>query len=311
MSELTVVMYHYVRDLRRSRYPGIKGLELSKFRSQLRYLRDNYQFVTMAELVHSLDSGDALPDKAALLSFDDGYMDHYEFCYPLLAEAGIEGSFFPPVAPVRDRVLLDVNRVHFVLAVKDAETLAAAIDREVEANREEFDLQSVEEYRAQWARPNRFDTAETIYVKRMLQVALPEMLRNAIAKTLFAQFVARDENEFSGELYCSVEQLREMQNSGMYIGSHGCEHVWLNAVDEAKQRAEVLGSLGFLRSIGSPVDDYWAIAYPYGGWNESLLSILRETGCSVGFTTEPSAARLGVHAPLLLPRLDTNDLPVS
>lgn len=311
MSDLTVVMYHYVRDLKQSRYPGIKGLELSRFRSQLRYLGDNYQFVTMAEVVHSLRTGAALPERAALMTFDDGYLEHYELCFPLLADAGIQGCFFPPVAPVRDRVLLDVNRVHFILAVKDSETLAAAIDRQVEENRAAFHLQTVAEYRAEWAKPNRFDTAETIYVKRMLQVALPETLRNCIAQALFAQFVARDEDEFSAELYCSAEQLRDMQSAGMYVGSHGCDHVWLNAVDADKQRAEVLGSLEFLRSIGSPVDDYWAIAYPYGGWNESMLGILRETGCAAGFTTEPAVARLGDHAPLLLPRLDTNDMPVS
>ena len=211
---------------------------------------------------------------------------------------------------MRDRVLLDVNRVHFILAVKDSETLAAAIDRLVEDNHSNFDLRSIAEYREQWAKPNRFDEAETIYVKRMLQVALPEALRNQISKALFAQFVARDEDEFSAELYCSSEQLREMQGAGMYIGSHGCDHVWLNAVDAAKQRAEVLGSIDFLRSVSSPVNDYWAMAYPYGSWNKSLLGILRETGCAVGFTTEPAVARLGEQSPLLLSRLDTNDLPV-
>jgi peptidoglycan/xylan/chitin deacetylase (PgdA/CDA1 family) len=311
MSNLTVVMYHYVRELATSRYPGIKGLELSRFQSQLGYLRENFQFVTMGEVGHSLRTGDRLPDRAALLTFDDGYIEHYELCFPILVDAGIEGSFFPPVAPVRDRVLLDVNRVHFILAVKDSETLAAAIDRYVEERREDFGLQPVAHYRNQWAKPNRFDDAETIYVKRMLQVALPEALRNRIAKELFGQFVARDEDEFSAELYCSEQQFREMQAAGMYVGSHGCDHVWLNAVDASKQEQEVLGSLEFLRSIGSPVDDYWAMAYPYGGWNESLLAILRKAGCVAGFTTESAVASLDKHLPLLLPRLDTNDLPVS
>jgi len=311
MSSLTVVMYHYVRELTRTRYPGIKGLELSRFRSQMSYLRQHYNFVTMNEVIHSIRTGDELPDRAALLTFDDGYIEHYELCFPILADCGIGGSFFPPVAPVRDRVLLDVNRVHFILAVKEPEILAAAIDRRVEESSEDFDLQPVEQYREQWAKPNRFDTAETIYVKRMLQVGLPEALRNRIAKELFSQFVARDEDEFSAELYCSEQQLREMQAAGMYIGSHGCDHVWLNSVDASKQQAEVFGSLEFLRSIGSPVDDYWAMAYPYGGWNESLLTILRDAGCVAGFTTEPAVASLGKHLPLLLPRLDTNDLPVS
>lgn len=39
MKDLTVVMYHYVRPIERSRYPGIKGLELNDFREQIAYLK--------------------------------------------------------------------------------------------------------------------------------------------------------------------------------------------------------------------------------------------------------------------------------
>ena len=32
MSNLTIVMYHYVRDLKNTRYPGIKGLDIDLFK---------------------------------------------------------------------------------------------------------------------------------------------------------------------------------------------------------------------------------------------------------------------------------------
>lgn len=35
MGKLFVVMYHYTRDLKHSRYPEIKGLDVSLFREQL------------------------------------------------------------------------------------------------------------------------------------------------------------------------------------------------------------------------------------------------------------------------------------
>ena len=35
---VTIVMYHYVRDLERSRFPAIKGLSLDRFWRQLRYI---------------------------------------------------------------------------------------------------------------------------------------------------------------------------------------------------------------------------------------------------------------------------------
>ena len=37
-----VVMYHYVRKIRNSRYPEIKGLEQSLFEEQLRFFIQHY-----------------------------------------------------------------------------------------------------------------------------------------------------------------------------------------------------------------------------------------------------------------------------
>ncbi len=310
-SDLTIIMYHYVRQLERTRYPAIKGRLTSEFRFQVDYFRRNYHPVTIAEIVYCLRNDDPLPAKAVLLTFDDGYSDHYATCFPILFDAGIQGAFFPPVASVQRAELLDVNRIHFLLAVANPEMLGLEVDEMVHAYQQEYDLKTPNEYRAKWAIPTRFDDAETIYIKRMLQIALPKALRNIIARDLFARHVAINEAAFASELYCTVDQLKVMQSSGMYIGSHGESHSWLNAVDENIQRREIEASLAFLREIGSPVYDFWVMCYPFGAWNESLLAILREHGCSLGLTTEVAMSKIGVHDPLLLPRLDTNDIPVK
>ena len=44
-SEVTVVMYHYVRDLKNSRYPNIKGLDIDKFKKQIKFFKENYNFI--------------------------------------------------------------------------------------------------------------------------------------------------------------------------------------------------------------------------------------------------------------------------
>jgi len=127
--ELTVVMYHYVRDLDRSRYPAIKGLRTSEFREQLEHLRRNYTVVRMEDVAAALVGGEKLPPRAALLTFDDGYIDHYITAFPILMEFGFQGSFFPPAGPVVRGELLDVNRIHFILAsMRDPTTLIATID---------------------------------------------------------------------------------------------------------------------------------------------------------------------------------------
>lgn len=303
-------MYHYVRDFARTRFPGIRGLDRAEFLRQLDHLTGRFNILRIEEVVAARRDGTALPDNAALLTFDDGYREHYDLVFPLLFDRGLQGSFFPPVAPVRDGVLLDVNRVHFILAAcPDTARLGAIIDDRLEAARAASGLPATAAFRAQWAHPNRFDDAETIYVKRMLQTALPENLRNAIARELFARFVTADETAFAAELYLDRDQARLMQSCGMYFGSHGTSHAWLNRIDRPSQEAEIDGALEFLRDIGSPVDDFWVMCYPFGGWDESLLSVLRARNCALGLTTEVAAADLSRHDPLLLPRLDTNDFP--
>lgn len=39
MGKLTIAMYHYVRDLKYSRYPEIKGLDYKLFKQQIHFLQ--------------------------------------------------------------------------------------------------------------------------------------------------------------------------------------------------------------------------------------------------------------------------------
>ena len=80
----TIVTYHYVRPIARSRYPGIRGLELTDFEGQLDYIERHYNVVSVADIVRARNDGSALPEHPLLLSFDDGYRDFYFNAYPIL-----------------------------------------------------------------------------------------------------------------------------------------------------------------------------------------------------------------------------------
>jgi peptidoglycan/xylan/chitin deacetylase (PgdA/CDA1 family) len=125
---LTIVMYHYVRDLALTRYPGIKGLTTNAFRAQLDDFSREYSFVGLEEVLSARQAGRSLPDNAILLTFDDGYSDHYQTVFPLLHDRGISGAFFPVAKPILEGTVLDVNKVHFVLsATEDTRALVKTI----------------------------------------------------------------------------------------------------------------------------------------------------------------------------------------
>ena len=307
---LTIVMYHYVRDLARSRYPQIKGRTTDEFRRQLAHLDGRYTFVTRAHVLAAFRDREPLPPGAALLTFDDGYLDHYTNVFPLLHERGIEGWFFPPARAIREARVLDVNKLHFVLAsVADVAPLVAAIRDAVEAHRGEANLKPFDAYWSEFAVAGRFDPAEVIFVKRMLQAVLPESLRARVTDELFRRYVTADERAFAAELYVSPDQLRTMVRCGMYVGPHGDTHAWMDRLSELEQRAEVEASLQFMAEIRAPTTD-WVMCYPYGAHNDSLERVLTEHRCPLGLTTRVAVATTGDH-PLRLPRLDTNDLPTT
>ncbi|AWK62658.1 conserved hypothetical protein [Helicobacter cinaedi PAGU611] len=51
---LAIVMYHYVRDLKNSRYPRIKGFDISEFKSQIEFFKANYNIITMEQLISAI-----------------------------------------------------------------------------------------------------------------------------------------------------------------------------------------------------------------------------------------------------------------
>lgn len=307
MGNLTIVMYHYVRDLARSRYPAIKGLDLALFEAQVAYLKGHYKPVSGYEVMDAVQGRTALPPRAVMLTFDDGYIDHFSQVFPVLQREGIPGCFFPPVKCITEHQVLDVNKIHFLLASgAEPGMLVRHIFAAIDANRASHGLRETADYWAERGKPSRYDTAEVMFVKYMLQRDLPLTLRARIIDELFREFVSDDEAAFSRDLYMDRDQIVQMQRAGMYVGSHGFEHVHLDSIGPAEQEREVDASLSFLEGIGADTSR-WIMCYPYGAYNDSLLEILRARRCVAALTTKVGLANIG--NPLSLSRLDTNDLP--
>ena len=307
MSDLTIVMYHYVRPIENSDFPGLKGLELEGFRRQLDYLVSEFNIVSTDQVIRARKESTPLPRDACWLTFDDGYKDHSKYVLPELLERGVHGAFFPPRVAIEENEVLDVNLIQHILScAKEVEDLVHSLNEY--CMQEGIAKDSLTTYYSQYALPNRFDDADTIYVKRMLQHVLPEHLRSAIAQEMFSDFVGIRPAELSVELYMNTSEVRELVNEGMYVGSHGSKHYWLDKIPRHEQAKDVKESLRFMESVGASTSD-WIMCYPYGAYNDGTLSVVRRFKAVLGITTEARVANLESDNPLALPRLDTNDFP--
>ena len=196
-------MYHYVRELPYTRYPKIKGLLVSEFKDQLRYLKKYYTFVTVDECIDVLESGGSgdFPSNAALLTFDDGYIDHFTAVFPTIEAYGIQGCFFPPAKAILDSEVLDVNKIQFLLAATpNIEYLLEDIFNILNKYRTEWKLKSNEYYYSKLAKKTRFDQKEVVFIKRLLQTELDKEIRKTITCELFKKYITIDEQTFAHEL---------------------------------------------------------------------------------------------------------------
>lgn len=312
--KITAVMYHYVRDLRHSRYPDIKGLDTELFREQIHYLKKNYNFVKIEEVIEAYKGNYVLPDNSVILTFDDAYSDHFTNVFPILEKEHIQGCFYPPVRAITEHIVLDVNKIHFILASTPSnqfDKLLEEIKLMLNIYREEYGLNTYDFYFEKLAKANRFDNKETIFVKRLLQSELELTIRKKMVDELFVKIVGVEESSFSRELYMSIDQLKCMVDCGMHVGSHGFDHFWLGTLPKEKQEYEIKQSVSFLKEIGADINN-WSICYPYGNYNEDTLDLLKQYNCRLGLTTAVGKAEptnRDTDAVYKLPRLDTNDLP--
>lgn len=308
--KITIVMYHYVRDLVHSRYPEIKGLDIRLFEEQLAYIQDHFQVIRMEELLAAYEDGDfsSLPERPLLLTFDDGYIDHYTVVYPLLKKFGMQGSFFPNAKAVKEHRLLDVNKIHHILATAPIDELVQECYHVMDQYRESGGvIPPNEQIFQELAVPNRWDPGEVIFVKRLLQNYLPEEFRGEAATRLFERYVGIREENFARELYMNRDQIYCMKQGGMYFGLHGYDHYWLGKLPQKQMQEDVDQALAYFSDV---IDNKnWVMNYPYGNYNQDVVDYIRSRGCRLGLTVEARDAELMTDDQYLLPRWDTNDLP--
>ena len=95
--DVPILMYHYVGVLPEDADEYRVGLTISpeNFDAHMRYLHDRgYSAISLSQLHEALSSGEPLPPRPIVLTFDDGYIDHFETVVPILEAFDFTATFF-------------------------------------------------------------------------------------------------------------------------------------------------------------------------------------------------------------------------
>jgi peptidoglycan/xylan/chitin deacetylase (PgdA/CDA1 family) len=92
LREVPILVYH--RITKQVTKDGV-SISFDKFKAQMNYLRmHNYKVINLSFLIKSINNRKNLPKKSVVLTFDDGYVDFYEYAYPVLKDFGFTASIF-------------------------------------------------------------------------------------------------------------------------------------------------------------------------------------------------------------------------
>jgi len=304
---MKAVMYHYVRPVPHG-LPHFRYLHVDNFQRQLDWMEENGGLLSRDAFEHAL-AGKQIAS-GHVLTFDDGFADHYEHVFPILKARKAWGIFYVPAGIFTSPRMLDVHRVHLILGRHGG-------TRALESLRHSFSddflrAEFVAQFRDAVYRSQSNDTATEEFKKILNYYVQPERKTFLLDALMAELFDSGQEARIKQSFYATPAQLRQMHTDGMMIGSHSMTHPVMSQISPEDQEAEITQSFGALQAIlGAPIETF---CYPFGGFHtfsRETENLLARHGCRFAFNveprdiTDPDLAR----RPQALPRYDCNLFP--
>ena len=280
-ADCLVVMYHYVRPPVPEPELALPALDLDRFEQQLDRLAAGREIITVQTYLDYLEGRSDLPSRAALLTFDDGLIDHARHVLPALRRRGMTGAFFVQTEPLERQCMEAAHMNHLLLARLDFDELIGEFESALGA---ETPHRRLADYcdRDTALRLYHYETEPRALYKYAIAFGLPFELRDRILERLFSRHVG-DPREHAGRFYLSWSQLAEMRDAGMHIGGHSHPHDPYTRMTNSRIKADVSTCARILSArLGF---DTRTFSYPYGRFDRGTTEAVRDAGFAAAFTT--------------------------
>ena len=257
-----VLTYHRVG----SQVDGIfDPIPVDVFEQQICCLAAHYNVLNASDAWAMTQKG-CLPDKAIVITLDDGYRDNYDFAFPVLKKYDLPATLFLTTGPLEgmgplwhDQVFTAFARTRKRAYILNgtSNSLATLKDRQTAAMEFSSYARTLDE--------NKLKASVSLLMKDL--------------NVTIEQVVSR----------CPMldwQQVREMSESGIEIGAHTVTHPIMSRLPYERQMEEIAQSIeGIFRNVGKRTTVF---SYPNGrdqDFNEATLEILKTLGIKASFTT--------------------------
>ncbi|UCG32400.1 MAG: polysaccharide deacetylase family protein [Phycisphaerales bacterium] len=279
--ECLVVMYHYVRPPAAPGESALVAMDPDAFDRQLERLAASREIISPDRYLDFLAGCGGLPERCALLTFDDGVIDHYRHVFPMLQRRGLSGAFFVQTDPVENQRMEATHMNHMLLGGLEIDELMAEFDAAL-ARRAPGRTLSDFVLRDKAMSLYHYESENRALYKYAVAFGLPFNLRDEILTEMFRRHWG-DPGDWVRRFYLSWDQLAEMQAAGMHVGGHSHGHDVYPRLPRDRLAQDTRRCWDILTArLGRRRR---AFAYPFGRYNLESIEAVRVAGFAAAFTT--------------------------
>lgn len=281
-----VLAYHRVSAPLGPDYPFLNGMVSATpedFDEQLRFVKERFNVINFQVFSDSLSSGERIPEKPLIITFDDGYADNYDVAFQLLKRHGLTATMYVTTGFIDSGQPLWFDRLAYIVNRMPVGSLV------LESAGSRFDV-------------NQGNRRQVIRDVRNLFLTLPDDDRVAMLNEI-EEFTGVEVEPGHMELVrpLSWDQISEMSDGGIEIGSHTVTHPYLTRLTEDQLKRELVESKRVIeRHTGRAAK---SVAYPAGLYDRRVEACARDSGYHFGVSYVHGAGRLGIDDFFAIPRI--------
>lgn len=214
---------------------------------QLQMIRKNCTPISLNRLYSCMLNDDPIPDRAVVITIDDGYEDFYRYALPVFKKYQMPATLFVVSDFINNKIWLWPDLIEYLML--NTKVGAGSVHMGDRIRR--FDISTSKTRMQAW---NELADYALSIPDRECRKFIGEL-----AVTLKVQIPELPTNEYAA---MSWDRVREARLSDIEIGSHTCTHPRLTRVDDTQLAEELERSK---RQIETQIGDHVrAFCYPFG-----------------------------------------------
>jgi peptidoglycan/xylan/chitin deacetylase (PgdA/CDA1 family) len=285
---LIVPLYHMISNEEVLHFKHLNEYKnVKQFVDDLNYLLKRYVPVSLFDIADFLKNGHSLPDRAFLLTFDDGFREMHDVVAPILLKKGVPATFFLTTDFIDNRRMCYLHKAS-ILAEHFQKTRNSRLSEKIKELVLRNNIQTED------AKPG------ILSINYQQRGVIDE-----IAQLMNIDF----DNYLSiNKPYLTSAQIEKLIGDGFAIGAHSIDHPLFSSLDLKEQLYQAVESVKCIRERFGL--NYGAFAFPHDDidvsirffnelYNSGLVDVSFGTGGMIEDVVPNNIQRINFEKPLM------------